>query len=33
VIAFMGESGQLKAPLPDPQRFVELRYLELAGIR
>lgn len=33
VIAFMGETGQLKAPLPDAQRFVDLRYLELAGIR
>ena len=33
VIAFMGESGQLKAPLPAAERFVELRYLELAGIR
>jgi ABC-type nitrate/sulfonate/bicarbonate transport system substrate-binding protein len=33
VIAFMGETGQLKAPLPGPQRFVELRYLRLAGIR
>lgn len=33
VISFMGESGQLKTPLPDPQRFVELRYLEAAGIR
>lgn len=33
VIAFMAESGQLKAPLPAPERFVELRYLQLAGIR
>jgi ABC-type nitrate/sulfonate/bicarbonate transport system substrate-binding protein len=33
VIAFMGESDQLKAPLPGAERFVELRYLELAGIR
>lgn len=33
VIAFMGESGQLKAPLPAAERFVELRYLQLAGIR
>ena len=32
VIAFMGEAGQLKAPLPDPERFVDLRYLRLAGI-
>ncbi len=33
VIAFMGETGQLKAPLPAPERFVDLQYLHLAGIR
>jgi ABC-type nitrate/sulfonate/bicarbonate transport system substrate-binding protein len=33
VIAFMGESGQLKKPLPEPGRFVDLRYLNLAGVR
>lgn len=33
VIAFMGEAGQLKQPLPDAERFVDLRYLHLAGIR
>jgi ABC-type nitrate/sulfonate/bicarbonate transport system substrate-binding protein len=33
VIAFMGETGQLKAPLPEPQRFVDLRYLQDAGIQ
>jgi len=33
VIAFMGETGQLKGPLPAPQRFVDLRYLQDAGIR
>lgn len=32
VIAFMGESGELQRPLPDPARFVERRYLGLAGI-
>ena len=32
VIAFMGETGQLKGPLPEPQRFVDLRYLKMAGI-
>jgi ABC-type nitrate/sulfonate/bicarbonate transport system substrate-binding protein len=32
VIAFMGETGQLKGPLPEPQRFVDLRYLKLAGV-
>jgi ABC-type nitrate/sulfonate/bicarbonate transport system substrate-binding protein len=33
VIAFMGEAGQLKHPLPEAKRFVDLRYLHLAGIR
>ena len=33
VIVFMGEAGQLKAPLPAPERFVDLQYLRLAGIR
>ena len=33
VIAFMGESGQIKTPLPAAERFVELRYLQLAGVR
>jgi ABC-type nitrate/sulfonate/bicarbonate transport system substrate-binding protein len=33
VIAFMGEAGQLKAPLPAPERFVDLQFLRLAGIR
>ena len=33
VIAFMGESGQIKRPLPEPERFVDLRYLDLAGVR
>jgi ABC-type nitrate/sulfonate/bicarbonate transport system substrate-binding protein len=33
VIAFMGQTGQIKAPLPDANRFVDLRYLERAGIR
>ncbi|MGH8642325.1 MAG: ABC transporter substrate-binding protein [Burkholderiales bacterium] len=31
-IALMAEAGQLKPPLPAPERFVELRYLRLAGI-
>jgi ABC-type nitrate/sulfonate/bicarbonate transport system substrate-binding protein len=30
VIAFMAEAGQLKAPLPAPERFVDLRYLRRA---
>ena len=33
VIAFMGQTGQIKAPLPGANRFVDLRYLERAGIR
>jgi NitT/TauT family transport system substrate-binding protein len=33
VIAFMGEAGQIPAPLPPAERFVELRYLRDAGVR
>ena len=33
VIAFMAEAGQLKAPLPAPERFVDLQYLHLSGIK
>ena len=33
VIAFMAEAGQLKTPLPPPERFVDLQYLQAAGIR
>jgi ABC-type nitrate/sulfonate/bicarbonate transport system substrate-binding protein len=33
VIAFMGETGQLPPPLPAAERFVDLRYLQGAGIR
>jgi len=33
VIAFMGEAGQLEAPLPAPERFVDLQYLQQAGVR
>jgi hypothetical protein len=29
----MAEAGQLKAPLPLPERFVDLQYLRLAGVR
>ena len=32
VIAFMGEAGTLKAPLPPAERFVDLQYLRAAGI-
>lgn len=33
VIAFMGEAGNLKAPLPAAERFVDLQYLHAAGIK
>ena len=33
VIAFMAEAGQLKAPLPAAERFVDLQYLQAAGVR
>jgi ABC-type nitrate/sulfonate/bicarbonate transport system substrate-binding protein len=32
VIAFMGEGGVIKPPLPAPERFVDLRYLKGAGV-
>ncbi|HTN69514.1 MAG TPA: ABC transporter substrate-binding protein [Methylomirabilota bacterium] len=32
-IALMGESGTLKEPLPPPERFVDLQYLHMAGIK
>ena len=32
VIAMLGEAGTLKAPLPPPERFVDLRYLRAAGV-
>jgi len=31
VIAFMGEGGMIKPPLPAPERFVDLQYLRAAG--
>jgi ABC-type nitrate/sulfonate/bicarbonate transport system substrate-binding protein len=33
VIAFMGEAGVLKDPLPKPERFVDSSYLRAAGMR
>ena len=33
VIAFMGEAGTIKAPLPVAKRFVDLQYLEAAGLQ
>jgi ABC-type nitrate/sulfonate/bicarbonate transport system substrate-binding protein len=32
VIAFMGEAGAIKPPLPAPERFVDLQYLRAAGV-
>jgi ABC-type nitrate/sulfonate/bicarbonate transport system substrate-binding protein len=33
VIAFMGEGGSIKPPLPAPQQFVDLQYLRAAGVK
>jgi ABC-type nitrate/sulfonate/bicarbonate transport system substrate-binding protein len=33
VIAFMGEAGTVKTPLPAPERFVDLRYLRAARLQ
>jgi ABC-type nitrate/sulfonate/bicarbonate transport system substrate-binding protein len=33
VIAFMGEGGVIKPPLPAPERFVDLEYLRAAGLQ
>jgi ABC-type nitrate/sulfonate/bicarbonate transport system substrate-binding protein len=32
-IALMGESGAIKAPLPAAERFVDLQYLQAAGVK
>jgi ABC-type nitrate/sulfonate/bicarbonate transport system substrate-binding protein len=32
VIQFMAEAGELKPPLPAPERFVDLQYLQAAGV-
>jgi NitT/TauT family transport system substrate-binding protein len=32
VIAFMGEGGTIKPPLPAPEHFVDLQYLRAAGV-
>ena len=32
-VSFLGEGGVLKAPLPDPERFIDRRYLTAAGVR
>ena len=33
VIAFMEEAGTIKAPLPAPERFLDLQYLRAAGMQ
>ncbi|MGZ9125866.1 MAG: hypothetical protein ACXW48_22775, partial [Candidatus Binatia bacterium] len=33
VIAFLAEAGLLKQPLPSAERFVELKYLQAAGVK
>jgi ABC-type nitrate/sulfonate/bicarbonate transport system substrate-binding protein len=33
VITFMGEGGVIKPPLPAAERFVDLQYLQAAGVR
>jgi ABC-type nitrate/sulfonate/bicarbonate transport system substrate-binding protein len=33
VIAFISEAGAIKQPLPEPERFVDLQYLQAAGVR
>jgi ABC-type nitrate/sulfonate/bicarbonate transport system substrate-binding protein len=33
VVGLMGEVGELKGPLPDAARFVDLQYLEAAGLQ
>lgn len=33
VLDFMAEAGELKAPLPPPQRFVDLQFLHAARVR
>ncbi len=33
VIKLMGEGGILKAPLPSPERFIDLQYLKAAGVQ
>jgi ABC-type nitrate/sulfonate/bicarbonate transport system substrate-binding protein len=33
VIQFMAEAGELKTPLPPPERFIDLQYLRAAGLQ
>jgi hypothetical protein len=32
-ISFLGEAGIIKGAMPAPERFVDLQYLEAAGIK
>jgi ABC-type nitrate/sulfonate/bicarbonate transport system substrate-binding protein len=32
-IGFMSEAGAIKQPLPEPERFVDLQYLQAAGVK
>ena len=32
-IQFMADGGVLKEPLPPPERFVDLQYLQAAGVQ
>jgi len=33
VIRIMGEVGELKAPLPQVERFIDLQFLKAAGLQ
>jgi len=33
VIALLGRTGELEAPLPAAERFVDLQYLKAAGLQ
>jgi hypothetical protein len=33
VIALLGAAGEIGQPLPEPQRFVDLQYLQAAGLQ
>jgi hypothetical protein len=33
VIQVMSEAGEIQAPLPSPERFIDLQYLKAAGIQ
>jgi hypothetical protein len=33
VIALLGSAGQIGLPVPEPQRFVDLQYLQATGLQ